>query len=271
MHEHDLDLIAAYADGTSSPTEAEVAARAVAACATCAAEHALHVEVLEIMESASPVSMSDIERASLHRQLQVALPVPKVGRFTRYVPRVAAVAAGFAVVGLASVAMLSSGEFNDEAATFTTISAALDGSTETANAEMGSLQEAPEDEGLRQSVGYATDDAVPPAADVAEMATEATTFAEEPATLPEITTADLEEMTTSPIDDLVGLYGERSEDDIPVCVEQIADPEAVLVSFDALFEGDLASVFVYREDGTLAAVALSIETCEVLMEVVPDS
>ena len=108
MHEHQFDMIAAAADGTASPEEAVLADRAVAECDQCAEELRLQTEVLDTLHSARPALMTDLERAALHRSLAAATASKRreVGWYRRYAPRVAAVAAGFAVVGLASVAML---------------------------------------------------------------------------------------------------------------------------------------------------------------------
>ncbi len=125
MHEHQFDLIAATADGTASPEEAVLAERAVADCEACAEEFRLQTEILEVLRSAPPAVMTDLERAALHRSLTTATrPARAPGWYRRYAPRIAAVAAGFAVVGLASVAML--GQLGgDTAETFNAISSPL--------------------------------------------------------------------------------------------------------------------------------------------------
>jgi hypothetical protein len=101
MHEHDLDLIAALADG-SLADEAEARAL-VDACDVCRSEYRSQVDVLAWVASAPHVEMTELEKAALHRDLWTELrrdparaaPIPWWQRWSY-------VAAGlFVVVGLA--------------------------------------------------------------------------------------------------------------------------------------------------------------------------
>ena len=103
MHEHDLDLIAALADG-SLADEAEARAL-VDACDVCRSEYRSQVDVLAWVASAPHVEMTELEKAALHRDLWTELrrdparaaPIPWWQRWSY-------VAAGlFVVVGLAGV------------------------------------------------------------------------------------------------------------------------------------------------------------------------
>ncbi|HSK07280.1 MAG TPA: hypothetical protein VK990_07145, partial [Acidimicrobiia bacterium] len=67
MHEHDLDLIAALADG-SLPDEAEARAL-VEVCDVCRSEYGTQLEVLAWVASTPRVEMTELERAALHRDL----------------------------------------------------------------------------------------------------------------------------------------------------------------------------------------------------------
>jgi len=103
MHEHDLDLIAALADG-SLADEAEARAL-VEGCDVCRSEYRSQMDVLAWVASAPPAEMTELERAALHRDLWTELrrdpardaPIPWWQRWSY-------VAAGlFVVVGLAGV------------------------------------------------------------------------------------------------------------------------------------------------------------------------
>jgi hypothetical protein len=116
MHEHDLDLIAALADGS---LEDETEARAlVASCEVCRAEYTAQTEVIAWLASAPPVTLTDVEKASLHRDLWTELrsePVKQTG--TPWWRTLSYVAAGlFVVVGLAGVLGNDAIDFGGETA-----------------------------------------------------------------------------------------------------------------------------------------------------------
>lgn len=260
MHEHDFDLMAALADGTASPTEAVAAERARADCDECAAEYRSQLEVLEFLRSTPPVSMTDMERAALHRTLRQAAPSPRVGWFTRYAPRIAAVAAGFAVVGLASVAMLdrtANEAVSDTAALRTATDSADDGGADIP------MLEAPAEESAEMAEAPAADDS-----DFATgVADEAASEAPAPL-LREITGDDLKtfqsDLTPEEIDTFEGLASEtatRCSDQLP----SLLQPQAAA---EVLFEGAPAIVLVYTSGGETITTALATDDCEVLAEFV---
>lgn len=74
MHEHDLDLIAALADGSASAMESSSAATdealarsLVETCPVCRAEYEAQTEVIAWLGAATTPAMTDLERADLHR------------------------------------------------------------------------------------------------------------------------------------------------------------------------------------------------------------
>ena len=112
MHEHDLDLIAAAADGDPDADQA-AAARLVASCDECRQEWEAQRTALSALAAAPPVVLDDLERARLHRRVAAELEADtpsttrssaQVSPFTR---RVLAVAGAAAVV----VAVLGVGSF----------------------------------------------------------------------------------------------------------------------------------------------------------------
>ena len=74
MHEHDLDLIAAHADGSAS--DPALAAKLVATCDTCRAEYQSHLAVLELLRATPPIAMTAAEKNQLERELRTALTAP---------------------------------------------------------------------------------------------------------------------------------------------------------------------------------------------------
>jgi hypothetical protein len=260
MHEHDFDLVASFADGTASPAEAAAAERAVTDCAECAAEHRAQIEILEFLRSAPSASMTEMERAALHRTLRQAAPSPQVGWFTRYAPRIAAVAAGFAVVGLASVAMLDGG-FNNEAAD----TAALPAVGESIQQEDGEAEapvfQAPAEE-TRELSESAGDDS-----DFAAGAADESTAAAPTAPL-EVIEADLKYFEDNLRPETAIDFEGLAEETAARCSEHLPSQLQPSVAAEVLFEGTPAIVLVYTSGGDTVIAALETVTCELLAEFV---
>ncbi|MDF1596661.1 MAG: hypothetical protein P1T08_11320 [Acidimicrobiia bacterium] len=273
MHEHNFDLIAAFADGTASREEAVEAERAVGSCSECAAEHEAQLAVLEVLRAAPAVSMTDIERGALHRSLAEALPARPVGWFSRYAPRIAAVAAGFAVVGLASVAMLGQLTGNDTAdddyATSAELSSARSqiGDAEAPSPvaeEMLSQADAPgtSDDALQYSAEGAGGDGTAPD-------TATTTAAGAPAEVVELTGADLEDLADLAVTkEILEQFAVVSEMVKTSCPEQLPDQPQLELAAEVVFEGEPAFVVVYTTAAERVALALSLQDCSVLGEFV---
>jgi hypothetical protein len=68
MHEHDLDLIAALADGSAS--EAAEARSLVETCPVCRAEYEAQTRVIGWLAAAPKPAMTDLERAGLHHAVR---------------------------------------------------------------------------------------------------------------------------------------------------------------------------------------------------------
>ena len=129
MHDrHDLDLIAAYADGDLG-SETGLAEELVASCEQCRAEFLTQREMGELLRNAPPVSMTEEERDTVRRSVLDRLeePVPRKAapvisletrrRSTRRWLAVGSVAAvTLAVVGVGGMILNSSG--NDVSADF---------------------------------------------------------------------------------------------------------------------------------------------------------
>jgi hypothetical protein len=73
MHEHDLDLVADYAQGTL-PSRADEARRLIAGCETCAAEFRTQREMRSMLDGLPPVTMSDDERIRLREGVLGLIP-----------------------------------------------------------------------------------------------------------------------------------------------------------------------------------------------------
>lgn len=265
MHEHDFDLIAAHAEGTASPEQAVTAEGAIARCDDCNAEFEAQRHVLELLRSVAPVAMTDVERASLHRSLRQAAPAPRTGWLVRYAPRVAAVAAGFAVVGLASVAMLGNGFGGD-----TSDMTALD----TAAAEL--IQDAPGDgEEKAPSLASSAEESRSVAESAADDAASAAGGSEDHtltapvAGLPvlEITAADLQDLAgpTPPVE-LLESYAGFSDEVAARCSGYLPDQVELVLAAEVLFEQQPAYLIIYATGGDTVAAALSSEDCAILGE-----
>ena len=263
MHEHDFDLIAAFAEGTASPEEVAAADRALADCPECTSEYEAQLEVLEVLRSAAPVAMTDLERAALHRGLKPAAPAPRIGWFSRYAPRVAAVAAGFAVIGLASVAMLDLGSDTTDTAVFDTPAA--------------NTQEAPQDGGADAPTEAASVDESRRLAEsalddsdlelgVADEAAGATPLPDQ--NILEITAADLDGFAQSLGGESDARFFGLAEETAARCAEHLPSPLQVDLAAEVLFEEQPAVVIVYVVDGETVSAALSLDDCEVLAEYV---
>ena len=126
MHDHDLDLIASLAEGSlDDPTEARIL---VETCPECRQEYDTQVTTIAALSTIEPVTMTELERAALHRDLWSELrnqPVKKAA--TPWWYRLSYSAAGlFVVVGLIAVVnQLGSGD-SGASETFSEVSSGLD-------------------------------------------------------------------------------------------------------------------------------------------------
>lgn len=146
MHDHDLDLIAAYADGSLEQDTAEVE-ELVASCEVCREEYRRQRQVRELLSSLPPVTLSVSERHRLHSEVRRRLDLgpadptvtPLRPRRSPWWTRVAAVAAAFLVVvvglgALLRMGMVTGGEeaYELASAETATSAAAAEASTTTA-------------------------------------------------------------------------------------------------------------------------------------------
>ena len=173
MHEHDLDLIAALANGSLvNGTEARAL---VDSCDICHTEYLEQTEVLALIAAAPSARMTDLEKAALHRDLWTELRrEPARAQSAPWWQRLSYVAAGlFVAVGLVGVLNLAQ-DTGGEAAD-TTIAAEAARDLEAPSNEEGVPFVAGEDsaEGGAESVTTtaAAEQALPPP--FAELADEA--------------------------------------------------------------------------------------------------
>jgi hypothetical protein len=129
MHRHNLDLIAEYAGGTLA--DDKKARNLVANCQVCRAEYEAHRSVLAALSSVERNSMSEHEKARLHRDVASALrgPTSKPSAARAWWPTWAASAAAVLVVTVGLMGVLNSlGDSSSSAdMTFSEIGSALDG------------------------------------------------------------------------------------------------------------------------------------------------
>lgn len=115
MHRHDLDEIAALAEGTLQDTTR--ARELVESCADCRREYEAQLLAISALTSAGQPTMTELERAALHRDLWTSLTTEgghKAAKPTPWWYRWGYAAAGlFVVVGL--VGVISQGGAQDAA------------------------------------------------------------------------------------------------------------------------------------------------------------
>jgi hypothetical protein len=126
MHDHDLDLIASLADGSlDDPTEARAL---IETCPECRGEYEAHLSVIVALATMEPVTMSDFERAALHRDLWTELrSQPAKTSATPWWYRFSYAAAGlFVLVGLVAVVNQLGSGGSGPTETFSDVSSELD-------------------------------------------------------------------------------------------------------------------------------------------------
>lgn len=106
MHSHDLDTIAALADGSLAHAERDAAQRLLDECSECRAEFDAQQMILGVLAETEPARLSEFERARLHQQVAKLAPQPKPrGAWMAWVPRVAVAALAMAFVGTFGVVL----------------------------------------------------------------------------------------------------------------------------------------------------------------------
>jgi hypothetical protein len=157
MHSHDLDLIAAFADG--SLQDSAEAQGLIEACARCRAEYDAQLSTLAALDALPPVNpMTDIERAALHRDLWTELRNPPVSAKAAnpWWYRWSYAAAGlFVVVGLAGV--LSQLDQDDSAQPETLLAADTTAGGDSSTRDEEAEQFAPQAEGGATATTTAAD------------------------------------------------------------------------------------------------------------------
>jgi hypothetical protein len=159
MHEHDLDLIAALADGSAS--DEALARSLVETCPVCRAEYEAQIEVIAWLGAAPRVAMTDLERAGLHRTIRAGVEGEKSSAaVTPWWQRLGYVAAGLLVaaglVGVLQRSDLIGGSDQGALATATTTAEAADGGSEAPT------------EGVPFMAGDAAEESAPPSSTAPE-------------------------------------------------------------------------------------------------------
>jgi hypothetical protein len=242
MHEHDLDLIAALAE--SSLEDESVARALVDQCEMCRAEYRSQTEVLAWIASTPPVEMTDLEKATLHRDLWTELTrAPARAAVTPWWQRWSYVAAGlFVAVGLVAVLNGEFGGGDSAATTLAEIAADLDDSA--AGEEMAPFTEDDGADGGLDRGGVTTTAASEaltlPFPELAKQARAVRQTDAEP------TTMALDEATEDCLTRL-GL-------DDQVVVDQVEDDQTYLVLMAEEGEADRSVTFVAIDDCTIVYV-----------------
>ncbi len=116
MHNHDLDLVAALADGSLPPEQVSPVRDTVSTCGECRAEFDAQRLILEVLAEPEPASLSEWERARLHQAIaQLDAPRPKAA-WLMWAPRLAVAAVAVAFVGAFGMVLLNGANDGDGAA-----------------------------------------------------------------------------------------------------------------------------------------------------------
>ena len=97
MHDHDLDRIAAVAEGGLSGQDLAAAQAEIAACAECSRDLQAQRTALAYLRQSQPITLTSTERARLHRAVH---PAPTRSRWLRLAPVFAAAVALVVVAGV---------------------------------------------------------------------------------------------------------------------------------------------------------------------------
>ena len=291
MHEHDLDLIMALAEGSLEASEVVAAEAEIAACDECTHELELQQRALALLSAAPPVYMSELEATRMRRALPhelgheeaataVAATATKRSRWS-WGGALGAVAVLVLVLAVAPTLNLL-GVGSDDAA-----NVAFDAALEDTTTAPAAAEETTEAAAEPQEV--ATDDADLPAAGAAPEADPTTTTAaaaaeEAPALsrsmalAPDTDLEDLEEAYTQsffdPATEAYAAQGEGTADagdgNEATCVDTgIAALGNAVTATDVIgtmeFGGQDVLVIAYQtEDGEVVVQAHDPATCEVV-------
>jgi hypothetical protein len=146
MHVHDLDLIAALADG--SLDDQSEARALIETCPECHQEYETQVTIIAALAAIEPAAMSEFEKAALHRDLWTELRSPPAKTSTPWWYRLTYAAAGlFVVVGLVAVVNQLGNSNAGEGETFLEVSSSLDEGTDGQTASPSAGEDAGYDAG----------------------------------------------------------------------------------------------------------------------------
>ena len=133
MHDHDLDLVAAFAEGSASSADADRAREWISSCRVCSQEFDYQQLALAELGDIEPVVLSDIERALLHRRVRETIATDEL----RAVPQaVSAAKAGMwmkVLAGSAAAVLVLVVAFGVIIPSFTGTDGAADVAAETAD------------------------------------------------------------------------------------------------------------------------------------------
>ncbi len=274
MHNHDLDIVAAYADGTASSAEAARASEWISSCPECAEEYEFQQVAISVLADVQPAVLSDIERARLHRGVResiaadelTTLPAPVRSAGTgRWMKVLAGSAAAVLAVTVGYGVLLPSIGGNDDAADLAAESADTTTLAQSATAEAAPSAALALDEAASDAAGV--DDAMMGAVavqslgdltleDLTAMATPIEMFDSTNATV-----ASLEESRAAPLP-ADRLAYDRAITEPLTCQEEgtsLLEGEVLWLGI-ATLDGDVIEVF-RSEDGL---IALQSGTCDLL-------
>lgn len=252
MHNHDLDTIAALADGSLDLDHQDEVRHLLENCEECREEFEAQTMILGILSETETTTLSDFERARLHQSI-ARLELEPVGRTGRqsawfnWMPRVAVAAALIAFVGTFGVLF-----FDNQAADFASSEAA---SATEAPQELAATAEAAAPLQAEEAAELADDSA---AADGVEARSEDETLYTDIGEL-----RDLEELSVAVLDRFVLQtqsldLAQTSEFS---CLRDAQAFGLTTIGAAATLDGDPVEVFVIDEE---YVIVLALDGCEAL-------
>jgi len=181
MHnlDHDLDLVAAYAEGSASRADAALVDEWISTCAECAQEFESQQFAIDSLRLVEPAVLSDIERARLHRGVREAIaevqledsprarPAPATGRWLKLLT--GAAAAVLVLVVTFGVVLPRGGDTTSDDLAFKTTQTSVAAATAAPSATLATNDDTMMAESAADAAGAYSMSAVPPVVQLGEL------------------------------------------------------------------------------------------------------
>lgn len=241
MHSHDLDLIAALADGSLPPEHHESTLALVDTCAECRDEFEAQELIVSVLADIQPAALTDFERARLHQTVgQLTRETTPKGAWLMWAPRIAVAAAAVAFFGTFGLLFFGGQTTSDSDA------AAVESPAETevaadAAADAGAFSQLAPQSNSEESAAAAAEPADETSMGLTERALETTRFARL-GELEEDLTEVTEDFLTPYLDDAtpLSLVDQRSLE----CLQTVSEHGPVVLAATAQQRGNALEIYL---------------------------